>query len=79
MPNFEDFELDLRKVKTNNSTNDIVTRISEAICTEVSRSMIEKSLEINCSVRGCASAGCSGGDMTVGCYAANREGALPNC
>lgn len=77
MPNFEDFELDLKKVKTNSSevrgVSGTVEKISEKICSDISQSMIEKSIEYNCSVRNCPSGGgCSAGDMTAACYAADK-------
>jgi hypothetical protein len=61
MPNFEDFDLDLKKVKTN----------SDKVSVN-SPSIIIISRAVNCPSVGCPSTDCSPGDMTIGCYAADK-------
>ncbi|PRR80556.1 hypothetical protein CLLI_01290 [Clostridium liquoris] len=60
MPNFEDFDLDLKKVKTNSDKVSVNTPTPTI------------SYLVHCNTADCPSTDCSPGDMTIGCYAADK-------
>ncbi|GAA0117150.1 hypothetical protein [Clostridium senegalense] len=72
MPNFEDFELDLKKVKKNSGEGTLDITGYECIKTVIETIRLSK--KYNCSMDAVCPSGakCSPGDMTMG-YAADKE------